>query len=79
MNDDETKCLGKSKGRVYEAMDSQSDNFLRNYYRKPNIALSKLLGKLAQPIPEWLEEELGDLRWRLAGDTPPTTSFLIQI
>ena len=60
---DKTKCLGKSKGRAYEPMDAQSEALLRTFYRKPNVALSKLLLKLEQTVPEWLEKELSDLRW----------------
>lgn len=45
-------------------MEADAEQTLHNFYRKHNIALSKLLGKMGQPVPDWLEEELGDLnRW----------------
>ncbi|MFT7796277.1 bifunctional heparan sulfate N-deacetylase/N-sulfotransferase 1-like isoform X1, partial [Arapaima gigas] len=53
-----TKCLGKSKGRKYPDMDSDSRSFLKEYYREHNIELSKLLYKMGQPLPSWLREEL---------------------
>ncbi|XP_036380119.1 bifunctional heparan sulfate N-deacetylase/N-sulfotransferase 1-like [Megalops cyprinoides] len=53
-----TKCLGKSKGRKYPDMDSDSRSFLREHYRDHNIELSKLLYKIGQPLPSWLREEL---------------------
>jgi hypothetical protein len=57
-----SKCLGSGKGRIYPAMDSKSESVLRTYYRKPNIALSKLLIRLGLQVPGWLEEELSDIR-----------------
>lgn len=53
-----TKCLGKSKGRRYPDMDTDSRSFLREHYRDNNIELSKLLYKMGQPLPSWLREEL---------------------
>ncbi|CAB1315883.1 unnamed protein product [Coregonus sp. 'balchen'] len=53
-----TKCLGKSKGRKYPDMDTDSRSFLREHYRDHNIELSKLLYKMGQPLPSWLREEL---------------------
>uniref|UniRef100_A0A3B3Q680 Bifunctional heparan sulfate N-deacetylase/N-sulfotransferase 1 n=1 Tax=Paramormyrops kingsleyae TaxID=1676925 RepID=A0A3B3Q680_9TELE len=53
-----TKCLGKSKGRKYPDMDSDSRSFLTEYYREHNIELSKLLYKTGQALPSWLREEL---------------------
>uniref|UniRef100_A0A8C8F3M8 Bifunctional heparan sulfate N-deacetylase/N-sulfotransferase 1 n=1 Tax=Oncorhynchus tshawytscha TaxID=74940 RepID=A0A8C8F3M8_ONCTS len=53
-----TKCLGKSKGRRYPEMDTDSRAFLREHYRDHNIELSKLLYKMGQPLPSWLREEL---------------------
>ncbi|KAG9281193.1 bifunctional heparan sulfate N-deacetylase/N-sulfotransferase 1 [Astyanax mexicanus] len=53
-----TKCLGKSKGKRYSDMDSQSQVFLREYYRDHNIELSKLLYRMGQPLPSWLKDEL---------------------
>uniref|UniRef100_K7FKF2 Bifunctional heparan sulfate N-deacetylase/N-sulfotransferase 1 n=1 Tax=Pelodiscus sinensis TaxID=13735 RepID=K7FKF2_PELSI len=57
-----TKCLGKSKGRKYPEMDSDSRAFLRDYYRDHNIELSKLLYKMGQTLPTWLREELQNAR-----------------
>ncbi|XP_061216070.1 bifunctional heparan sulfate N-deacetylase/N-sulfotransferase 1 isoform X2 [Neopsephotus bourkii] len=57
-----TKCLGKSKGRKYPEMDSDSRAFLRDYYRDHNIELSKLLYKMGQALPTWLREELQSTR-----------------
>ncbi|XP_043925306.1 bifunctional heparan sulfate N-deacetylase/N-sulfotransferase 1 [Protopterus annectens] len=57
-----TKCLGKSKGRKYPEMDSDSRTFLRDYYRDHNIELSKLLYKMGQRLPNWLREELQNTR-----------------
>ncbi|KAK7922805.1 hypothetical protein WMY93_009707 [Mugilogobius chulae] len=37
---------------------SQSQTFLRDYYRDHNIELSKLLYRMGQPLPSWLREEL---------------------
>ncbi|KAG7465177.1 hypothetical protein MATL_G00173560 [Megalops atlanticus] len=53
-----TKCLGKSKGRKYPEMDSDSRSFLREHYREHNVELSKLLYRMGQPLPSWLREEL---------------------
>ncbi|GFY68285.1 hypothetical protein TNIN_292751 [Trichonephila inaurata madagascariensis] len=53
-----TKCLGRSKGRLYPPMDPQTEKFLKAFYLPHNIALSKLLTKLRQPIPLWLEKDL---------------------
>ncbi|KAK7140938.1 hypothetical protein R3I93_015170 [Phoxinus phoxinus] len=58
----QTKCLGKSKGQRYMDMDTQSQVFLRNYYRDGNIELSKLLYKMGQILPGWLREELLNIR-----------------
>lgn len=65
VNGDRTKCLGRSKGRPYPPMKSKEETYLRSFYRKDNIALSKLLQRLGRSIPTWLQEELADLRWRL--------------
>ncbi|XP_069782688.1 bifunctional heparan sulfate N-deacetylase/N-sulfotransferase 4 isoform X2 [Narcine bancroftii] len=53
-----TKCLGKSKGRKYPAMDVESRTFLSRYYKDHNIELSKLFYRLGLPLPAWLREEL---------------------
>ncbi|XP_043552757.1 bifunctional heparan sulfate N-deacetylase/N-sulfotransferase 4-like isoform X1 [Chiloscyllium plagiosum] len=53
-----TKCLGKSKGRKYPAMDVESRTFLSRYYKDHNIELSKLFYRLGLPLPSWLREEL---------------------
>ncbi|KAL4640369.1 bifunctional heparan sulfate N-deacetylase/N-sulfotransferase 4-like [Arapaima gigas] len=57
-----TKCLGKSKGRKYPSMDTESRVFLSRYYRDHNVELSKLLHRLGQPLPAWLREELQKVR-----------------
>ncbi|XP_031415841.1 bifunctional heparan sulfate N-deacetylase/N-sulfotransferase 4 [Clupea harengus] len=57
-----TKCLGKSKGRKYPPMDTESRAFLSHYYRDHNVELSKLLHRLGQPLPSWLREELQKVR-----------------
>uniref|UniRef100_A0A672RB30 [heparan sulfate]-glucosamine N-sulfotransferase n=1 Tax=Sinocyclocheilus grahami TaxID=75366 RepID=A0A672RB30_SINGR len=57
-----TKCLGKSKGRKYPPMDSESRALLSRFYRDQNIELSKLLHRLGQPLPAWLREELQKVR-----------------
>uniref|UniRef100_H3A5G8 [heparan sulfate]-glucosamine N-sulfotransferase n=2 Tax=Latimeria chalumnae TaxID=7897 RepID=H3A5G8_LATCH len=57
-----TKCLGKSKGRKYPPMDSESRAFLSNYYREHNVELSKLLHRLGQALPSWLRQELQNVR-----------------
>ncbi|KAG8438950.1 hypothetical protein GDO86_005219 [Hymenochirus boettgeri] len=57
-----TKCLGKSKGRKYPDMDSDSRAFLTDYYRDHNVELSKLLYKMGQTLPTWLREELQNTR-----------------
>ncbi|XP_015417650.1 PREDICTED: bifunctional heparan sulfate N-deacetylase/N-sulfotransferase 2 isoform X2 [Myotis davidii] len=53
-----TRCLGKSKGRRYPDMDSESRLFLTDFFRNHNLELSKLLSRLGQPVPSWLQEEL---------------------
>nr|XP_055130708.1 bifunctional heparan sulfate N-deacetylase/N-sulfotransferase 3 isoform X3 [Symphalangus syndactylus] len=58
LEEGKTKCLGKSKGRKYPPMDSDSRTFLSSYYRDHNVELSKLLHKLGQPLPSWLRQEL---------------------
>ncbi|XP_048248131.1 bifunctional heparan sulfate N-deacetylase/N-sulfotransferase 3-like isoform X1 [Haliotis rufescens] len=58
LSDEKNKCLGKGKGRNYPPMEDKSDRILKRYYRKHNIALSKLLHKLNMVVPDWLEEDL---------------------
>ncbi|KAK3588977.1 hypothetical protein CHS0354_043147 [Potamilus streckersoni] len=59
LTDDRNKCLGMSKGRQYPPMDVKSGEFLKQFYSKPNLALSKLLTKLNFHLPKWLDESLG--------------------
>lgn len=56
------KCLGRGKGRSYPPMDAKSEALLKSFYRKPNVALSKLLLKLGQDVPNWLQEQLSDVQ-----------------
>jgi hypothetical protein len=51
------KCLGKSKGRVYEQMDAKSSDYLNEFYRRPNFEFYKLLTKYKRNsfIPKWLQ------------------------
>ncbi|KAL4239231.1 Bifunctional heparan sulfate N-deacetylase/N-sulfotransferase 1 [Mactra antiquata] len=58
MSDKKNKCLGGSKGRQYPPMDPKSEEYLSQFYRKHNIALSHLLDKINVRLPNWLEEEL---------------------
>uniref|UniRef100_A0A7N9CYG3 [heparan sulfate]-glucosamine N-sulfotransferase n=1 Tax=Macaca fascicularis TaxID=9541 RepID=A0A7N9CYG3_MACFA len=53
-----TRCLGRSKGRRYPDMDTESRLFLTDFFRNHNLELSKLLSRLGQPVPSWLREEL---------------------
>ncbi|XP_073734875.1 bifunctional heparan sulfate N-deacetylase/N-sulfotransferase 2 isoform X2 [Callorhinus ursinus] len=53
-----TRCLGKSKGRKYPDMDTESRLYLTDFFRNHNLDLSKLLSRLGQPVPSWLREEL---------------------
>lgn len=55
---DRTKCLGKSKGRIYPPMEERSVKFLKRYYTSHNTALSKLLVRIGRPVPQWLKDEL---------------------
>ncbi|XP_062846559.1 bifunctional heparan sulfate N-deacetylase/N-sulfotransferase 1 [Trichomycterus rosablanca] len=57
-----TNCLGKSKGKRYSDMKSESQLFLRDFYRDHNIELSKLLYRMGQPLPSWLRDELLNTR-----------------
>lgn len=52
------KCLGRGKGRHYPPLSDEEDKFVRELYMRHNVALSKLLTKLRQPIPLWLEQDL---------------------
>ena len=58
MSDDKTKCLGKSKGRQYPPIDERSEEYLKQFYNKFNVALSKLLDRMNFDKPEWLTEVL---------------------
>ena len=33
VNGDQSKCLGRSKGRLYPQMELKAEKFLSNYYR----------------------------------------------
>ncbi|XP_070833247.1 bifunctional heparan sulfate N-deacetylase/N-sulfotransferase 2 [Chaetodon trifascialis] len=58
-----TRCLGKSKGRKYPEMSSESRAFLAEYYREHNMELLHLLNRLGQPLPSWLRQELQSTSW----------------
>ncbi|KAL5018439.1 hypothetical protein ScPMuIL_004161 [Solemya velum] len=58
VSEEKNKCLGRGKGRVYLPMEPASDEYLRQYYKQDNIALSKLLLRLNHRVPQWLQEEL---------------------
>ncbi|KAK3090891.1 hypothetical protein FSP39_015504 [Pinctada imbricata] len=58
LSNDRNKCLGRSKGRKYPAMEQKSQDFLKQYYHKNNIALSKLLERYKYRIPDWLQKDL---------------------
>ncbi|XP_065336089.1 bifunctional heparan sulfate N-deacetylase/N-sulfotransferase isoform X1 [Cloeon dipterum] len=61
INEDKTKCLGRSKGRKYPQMDERSLKLLQRYYLSHNTALVKLLKRLGhQNIPGWLKMDLSD-------------------
>lgn len=58
LNENHTKCLGRSKGRIYPPMELKAEQYLQAYYKRYNVALSKLLTRLSQDVPGWLQEEL---------------------
>jgi heparan sulfate N-deacetylase/N-sulfotransferase NDST2 len=58
LGNNKTRCLGRSKGRRYPDMDVQSIKYLKDFYLQSNIALSKLLTRLRQNIPLWLQRDL---------------------
>ncbi|XP_071808785.1 bifunctional heparan sulfate N-deacetylase/N-sulfotransferase 3-like [Asterias amurensis] len=53
-----TKCLGKSKGRIYPPMDSESEKFLQHYYQSHNVQLEAYLTSISQSRPAWLNKAL---------------------
>ena len=59
-SDDRTRCLGKSKGRQYPPIDEPSEDYLKQFYNKYNVALSKFLDRINLEKPEWLTEALKD-------------------
>ncbi len=65
-----TQCLGRSKGRNYPNMEVRAEHFLKNYFRKYNVALSKMLSRLGQSVPDWLEEELREQWWGEVDNAP---------
>ena len=53
-----TKCLGRGKGRIYLPIEPRAEKFMHAFYMSHNVALTKLLTKLHQPTPPWLQEYL---------------------
>ncbi|KAJ8879529.1 hypothetical protein PR048_020137 [Dryococelus australis] len=61
METNQTKCLGRSKGRKYSAMEERTLKFLQRYYLSHNTALMKLLKRITfWSFPSWLREELAE-------------------
>lgn len=61
INEDHTKCLGRSKGRQYPPMEDKSYKLLQRYYLSHNTALVKLLKRLGhRSVPQWLKDDLSD-------------------
>ena len=58
MSDNKSQCLGRGKGRHYPSMNETTIAFLQQFYRKHNVALSKLLNKHKYRVPDWLKKEL---------------------
>ncbi|KAK7901135.1 hypothetical protein WMY93_017904 [Mugilogobius chulae] len=58
-----TKCLGKSKGRKYTEMSTETRAYLTEYYREHNVELLRLLNRLGQPLPSWLRQDLQSTSW----------------
>ncbi|KAK3558958.1 hypothetical protein QTP86_000080 [Hemibagrus guttatus] len=58
-----TRCLGKSKGRKYPDMSPESRALLSEHYREQNVELLRLLKRLGQPLPSWLQDELHNASW----------------
>lgn len=52
------KCLGKSKGRLYEPMSSEARLFLNKHYLSSNKQLARILTDIGQALPTWLDESL---------------------
>lgn len=48
------KCLGQSKGRKYKPMTKNLQQYLINFYKKPNEALKKILIKYNFSLPSFL-------------------------
>ena len=64
-----TKCLGKSKGRIYLPMDSESEKFLQHYYQSHNVQLEAYLTSISQSRPAWLNKALTEkTKWNLPTD-----------
>lgn len=57
------KCLGKSKGRKYAEMSTETRAYLTDYYREHNVELLRLLNRLGQPLPSWLRQDLQSTSW----------------
>ncbi|XP_065063486.1 bifunctional heparan sulfate N-deacetylase/N-sulfotransferase 3-like isoform X2 [Rhopilema esculentum] len=57
----EKRCLGPGKGRNYPRMDLNSERYLREFYRLPNLRFALLLKRYKMPIPGWLKRQLREL------------------
>lgn len=61
LKNDNTKCLGRNKGRGYKPMDEKSYKLLKRFYQSHNTALVKLFKRLGyRMIPQWLKDDLSD-------------------
>lgn len=61
LSNNHTKCLGRSKGRQYPQMDAESEKYLGQFYKRHNVAISRIMSRMGQDIPQWLQDDLKDL------------------
>ncbi|CAI4222133.1 unnamed protein product [Auanema sp. JU1783] len=55
-----TKCLGGSKGRSYEPINSSLENKLNMLFKPDNLSLQRFLTKNKLPVPQWLSQVLDE-------------------